>query len=310
MIAELPIHHYNPELTIEWLKANCPVQSGYEKLLKIDRSVIRKPHAEYAISVSLFDRDLDDHSGVAPNDPEHWRTKYYEPLLANISKLDMLNADVCVEVFVDPELYEFAANDITDHRVNFHVMRQPALGAAALFWRLLVPDVMENRECGSVVNLDIDLDWNFYFPILVNHSPVAVVLEQRGKDSLTVCPITGAKKYSPIGAGMFSYRISDVDFCMSEAIARFWNYCNVRLAVTESQTEFNKPLNRHNNGFGNTWNYYGNDERFLAKVFYYRLKRKGALNFLMRQEDMSDPLDAEIADMQFTMEHGGKVIGI
>lgn len=305
---DLPIHYYNPELTIEWLKENCPAQGGYRKLLKIDRSVIRKPHAEYAISLSLFDRDLDDHSGVAPNDPTHWRTRYYESLLLNLSKLDKLEADVCVDVFIDPELSEFVANEITDQRVNFHVMQEPSLGATGTFWRLLIPEVMDNRECNSVVVLDADLNWLHFFPMLSEHLPVAPAFHLRGPDGLTVCSATGAKKFTPIGTGILSFRVSDVDFCMSEAIARFWNYCNVRLAVTEPQTEFNRALNRHNNGFGNTWNFYGSDERFLAKVFYYHLKRKGALNFLTKQEYRSAPLVAELADMQFTREHGSKVI--
>lgn len=308
MRVDLPIHYYNPELTIEWLRGHCLLKSGYTRLLKIDRSIIRKPHSEFVIPLSLFDRDLHDHTGLTRNDPVHWRERYYESLLANISRLDDLQCDVCVEIFIDPELAEFVVSDIQDERVNFHVMAESSVGATGMFWRFMLADIMPGRTCQTAVEMDIDLDWRIFWAMLTNNSPVSLSFYSRGEDALEVCPFTKAEKFTSICAGLFSYRLADVDFNVSEAIARYWYYCNVLLAITEPQNSFNRALNGHSNGFGNTWNFYGNDERFLCKVFYYHLKRKGALNFLTKQEYRSAPLLAELADMQFTREHGSKVI--
>ena len=102
----------------------------------------------------------------------------------------------------------------------------------------------------------------------------------------------------------------DVSFNVAEMVCRYWNYCNNLLSVIEPKNEFNMPFTHHPCGFGNTWNFYGNDERFLCKILYYVLRRKACLHFLMKREDMDNPLEAEKADMEFTRAHGGNVYGI
>lgn len=308
MRTDLPIHHYNPELPLCWLKENCPVSDTYTRLLRIDRSVVRKPDADYVIPVSLFNRNLHDYTGLTKSDYVCWRTKYYGPLLLNISNLSNLGRDVCVDIFVDPELSDMAVSEIKDERVNLHVMSEPSLGATGMFWRFMLADLLGKRKCQNVVQMDIDLDWSTFFGMLSRYLPVAPTLNRRGEDSLTVCKKTKSKKYTSICGGLFSYRLSDVDFNVSEIISRYWYYCNVLLATVEPKTDYNRSHVGGNNGFGNTWNLYGSDERFLCKVLYYTLKRKGALNFLMKEKDRLNLLPAELADINFTQKHGSKII--
>lgn len=310
MRADLPIHYYNPELTPEWLQQHCPVEPWYSRLLEIDYSIIRKPDSDILIPVSLFDSNLHDHTGLTRNDPDHWHQKYYSSLLANIARLGELNGDVAVEMFVDPLLAPMVLDGITDDRVNFHVMKHTAIGATGMFWRFLVSDIVGARRCRAAVEMDIDLDWRDFFPMLTDYFPVSPVFYPRGEKALRVYPGAEPQKYTPVCAGLFSYRMRDVSFNVAEMVCRYWNYCNNLLSVIEPKNEFNMPFTHHPCGFGNTWNFYGNDERFLCKILYYVLRRKACLHFLMKREDMDNPLEAEKADMEFTRSHGGNVYGI
>ena len=299
---DTPIHYYNPELTLEWLRDNCPVEEKYSRLLRIDRSAIRNDTAKTVIGVTLFCRDVNDHTGACKANPDMWEKKYYNSLLKNISKIKDLG-DVAVELFVDPELAG-TVECIDDDRVNVHVMVEPANGFSGGFWRFLVTDVVD-RDCLVVIQ-DIDQNWGDCVPMLQEYAPVAPSFPPRAEGALVECKDTGSSKYTPIGAGMFSYNSSDVDFNMAEVIARYWHYNNMLMHVLEPRTEYNRPMRGHHFGFGNTWNVYGSDERFLAKFMYYYLARKSALNIMLHKGDFYHA--AEQASREFIHEHGGKVI--
>ena len=307
MRKDLPIHYYNSELTLDWLKNNCPVQDCYTRLLEIESSVIKCPDAETVMVASLFDRSLIDHTGQSKN--ENWNQKYYSSLLRNIKDLDKLGGDVCVDVFVDPELKNKVTNDIRSDRVNFHFMKNSSIGATGTFWRYLLSDIIGERKCSATMIIDIDLKWTDYFDLLKSNYPCTLVFYPRGEDALVVCPDTRTKSYTSFSGGMHTYALKAIDFSMRDAIARHWFYVN-NLLYLEPQNEFNRPMIRHQAGFGNTWNSYGNDERFLCKFLYYFLRRNRALNLVMKSADINNPLPAEKADMEFTRSQGCKVIGV
>lgn len=301
MRTDEPIHYYNPELPLEWLIEHCPIEENYSRLLKIGSSEIRNDSAKVSIAVTLFDRNVHDHTGAFKADPKKWKKKYYRPLLKNIDRLSDLG-DVSVDLFVDPELHGMV-QCIDSDRVNIHTMAVPANGFSGAYWRFLVSEVV-NRDC-LIVFQDIDQSWLDCVPMLTEHCPVAPAFPGRNKEALVECKDTGSSKYTPIGAGMFSCQASDLDFCMSALIARYWYYNNMLMHITEPRNEFNRPMRGHHFGFGNTWNVYGSDERFLAKVIYYYLARKGALNIMLQKSDFYH--DAEIASRDFVHKHGGKV---
>lgn len=307
MRTDLPIHYYNPELTLDWLIDNCPLQEWYTRLLEIDHSVVRCPDAETVIAASLFNRSLIDHTGQSKN--ENWNHKYYSSLLRNIEDLDKLGGDVCVDVFVDPELRSRVTNDIKSDRVNFHFMKHSSIGATGMFWRFLLSDIIGQRECSSTMVIDIDLKWTDHFDLLKSNYPCTPVFYSRGEDALVVCTTTRSEKYTSVCGGLHTYPLDVIGFSMREAIARYWFYVN-NLLHLEPQNEFNRPMVHHQCGFGNTWNFYGNDERFLCKFLYYVLKRKRSLNLVMQRVGVENPLPAEKADMEFTKNQGCKVIGV
>lgn len=302
MRTDEPIHYYNPELPLEWLIEHCPVEEKYSRLLKIGSSEIRNDSAKVSIAVTLFDRNVNDHTGACKADQRQWKKKYYRPLLKNIDRLSDLG-DVSVDLFVDPEL-QGMVQCIDSDRVNIHTMAMPSNGFAGGFWRFLVSDVV-NRDC-TLVFQDIDQTWGDCVPMLVEHCPVAPAFPDRHDKALVECETTGSSKYSSIGAGMFSCEAKQLDFSMAEVVARYWHYKTMIMHLVEPKNEFNRPMRGRHFGFGNTWNLYGSDERFLAKVIYYYLARKGALNIMLFKADFYH--DAEIASRDFVHKHGGKVI--
>lgn len=303
-----PIHRYNPELTIEWLESHCIVHDEFLDLLEIDHSIIRNNGAEYVIPVSLYDVNTKSLTGLAKNDGDKFKTRYLAGLIKNVKDLNRLRDDVAVELFVDPSLADLVADDwsLDCDRVNVHVMKRPSLGNTGMYWRLLLPNVLDGRRCERAIQLDVDHVWRDHWGLLKNHFPVAPLFYGRKTDVFDVCGITLAKKYTPISGGAWSYDPKDITFNVSNAVARFWDYCCMTLALIEPKNEYNQPCAGHPNGFGNTWNAYGSDERFLAKVMYYHLARKGALNIAMHEASVYH--EPERANIDFITRHGGKVV--
>ena len=300
-----PIHEYNPELTIEWLIENCPLDHCLTRLMEIDRSIIRCRESKAVITASLFNRNTDDFTGMTRNSEQQFRKRYFASLVNNIQWLE--TTDMSCELFVEPSIADEVMRHITSAKVNMHVMTEDSLAATGMFWRFLSFDFNDEWRPDETILCDIDLEWKHHVPLLREHCPCAPVFYPRTADPFR--QTDECSKYTPIGAGYCSFRRSDFDFSVSEIVPRFLSYQH-HMQHMEPRNIWNGPCGSHVMGFGNQWNMYGTDERFLAKVVYYRLKRRGNVSMIVQREAFDSPHAPEIADMEFTRKHGGNIICI
>ena len=300
-----PIHEYSPELTIEWLTENCPLDHRLTRLMNIDWSVIRCRESKAVITASLFNRNTDDFTGMTRNSEQQFRKRYFASLVNNIQWLE--TTDMSCELFVEPSIADEVMRHITSAKVNMHVMTEDSLAATGMFWRFLSFDFNDEWRPDETILCDIDLEWKHHVPLLREHCPVAPVFYTRTGEPFKQTDECYA--YTPVSCGYSSFIKSDLEFKMSEIIPRFLWY-QYHMQHNEPRTIWNGPTHAHIWGVGNTWNIYGSDERFFAKVVRYYLRRKGRLSMMMKLEGLSEPHPPEQADLDFATSHGNSIIGI
>lgn len=309
-MTELPIQYYCPEVTIEFLQRQCPVRDSFLGIMEVEESRIQKDQAEISIGASLFDKDVNDIVGVASGNALEWRTRYKEGLVRNLDRLAQWDRDACLNLFVEPELSEWVVGLMSRYSfLNVHTMRVPSHGATGTFWRFLVFD--EAFDLGSKMCYSVDLDEDVICGVeqMDKYSPCRSVFCDPVQDRAVLRELD-ARLYTPIRAGLFSARNKDVDFNVPEIVARFFDYQNSWQHIHEPKTEYNRPTVCWPLGFGNTWNRYCSDERFLSKVFYYYISRAGAQDMVCFEDSLTEKDPPLLADSRFTIETGNNVHAI
>jgi len=303
MIITDHIHEYNPELTVDWLLEHCPVDHRFARLMSIDRSIVRCRESSATITASLFNRDTMDPTGMTRTSEPNFRKRYFASLMNNIQWMEA--TDMGCDLFVEPSIADEVMRHVTSAKVNLHVMKENSLAATGMYWRFLAFDMEEEWRPDQVVLCDVDLEWEHHVPFLLEHCPVAPVFYGRSGDPFS--ETDDCSKYTPISCGYSAFEKSSINWKFSEIVPRFFYYqCYKQFYEPRNKWNGPHPLMPH--GFGNTWNLYGSDERFFAKVVYYYLKRQGCLKMLVQRECFDSPHAPEKADMEFTEKFGGKII--
>lgn len=302
-----PIQYYVPEVPLWFLASSCLLENRFHRFLDVDHSLVKKEKADYVISVSLFNKDVGDVTGFLSSECLDWRTKYLDPLKANLRSVGSFDRDFAVELWCEPSCVPLI-KDLVDELdyVNLHVMALESNAATGHFWRFMGFDTERARGAKWTYILDIDMDWAYSLSVMEGREPCSTVFLKRGYSSLVKSEKPLFLKYSPMCAAFVASDPSLHGFFFKEMISRFWYY-QVHIQYThEERTPYNAPFGQMFAGFGNTWNLYHSCERFLGKVFYYAQKRKGALNTIFMPEAFQNPLPPEQADMEFSKQHGNK----
>lgn len=305
----IPIQYYCPEVTLDFLHEHCPVEPGFKQLMEVRSSLIQKQKAQLSIGFSFFKTDPSFPTGTLEPPDEPWREKYFNGLVRSLDLIDRYPEDCAVHLFVDPKVVSEVLPLMSAYAfLNVHVMKHSTNAATGMFWRFLVFDEHYSQGAAMSYVLDVDEDFQRSAHILCGCGPAGVAFYDKDDDYFIDKP-RGAKKYTPLCGAFLASRAEDVEFDIAETVARFWYYQCYWQHQAEPRNEYNTPLGRMPLGFGNTWNLYGSDERFLSKVFYYTQRRKGKLNMVCGKEMLPSPKPAFEADWLFTKANGNQIYG-
>jgi hypothetical protein len=252
------------ELTIDYLKS---LPKLYEKYFNFTPYQI-KHDKRNVISCSLFKSSDYD-----------FENKYLTRFYALLKYIETNFPNHGVMLFTTEELKDY----FKDYDINIYV-NEFNKGLIHTFSRFLAIDYdIDLMMCIDVDEVNMNLHKNFK-----NES--ARILKV-GKYDYYVDDEKTAKKYSSIMAGIFQIKKGDITFKMKDIIPRFL-YHQENNFKNEKQTLYNKPVGEHKKGFGNIPFIYGCDERFLAKVLYFHLVKKGQLvTYISNTNNYENKLD-------------------
>tara|TARA_R110000772_G_scaffold97208_1_gene196364 strand:+ start:602 stop:1468 length:867 start_codon:yes stop_codon:yes gene_type:complete len=224
---------------------------------------------EKVFSLSLFNKDVDQQEGEA-KDNKNFENKYLKSLKKLIPLINKTYYGI--NLFCE-DRYK---NIFNDKNINVYSFRN-SYGALGSLWRFLSVDMVEE----SII-CDIDLDDINIHKLFFNQNESCRSLDQ-GKNNFYVDKEKTSKKYSPIIASHIKLLSSNINFNMKNMILKFLTYQkNNNLSKIERQNIYNKPIGDYRFGFGNNWLNYGIDERFLGKIIYFYLVKKGKLTTIYK----------------------------
>jgi SAM-dependent methyltransferase len=227
-------------------------------------TIHKKNHnKEKVFSLSLFNKDIDQQEGEA-RDNIQFETKYKESLLKLIPLIN--ETGYGINLFTEERYKDLIDNE----NVNVYSFNH-SYGALGMYWRFLSVDLVEE----SII-CDIDLN-NINIHKLFFNIDTSCRLVHHGIHDYYIDVNKTSKKYSSILGSTIKFLKKDFDFNMKNAIINFLTYQKNEDLTKERQNIFNKGVGIHKYGFGNCWLVYGSDERFLAKVIYFYLTKKGKL---------------------------------
>lgn len=187
----------------------------------------------------------------------------FKNLLDNVIRRDDFFNDYGIILFIQESLIEeyYFGNDI-----NYYTIKKNTDFLGSL-WRFMSVDLDYSKN-----NLICDIDiYNLdYHKVFERYNYSCRTIGNIGNDK----GLADLPKYSLIEAGLIKFLKSDFDFNMKDIIKKFLYHQKYNLK-NEKKTLYTNVNGYH--GFGNYYNEYGIDERFLSKVIYPYLIKKGCL---------------------------------
>lgn len=258
---------FENELTIDYLK-NIK-ENDFTEYFEYDEYKINH-NKQKVFSISFFNKKVNQNT---PEDQEHkyWLEKYHNGLLKILPLIKKTGYGVnlfCEERYKDL---------INDPNVNVYTFKH-SVGAIGMYWRFLSVDMVEE----SLI-CDVDLDNISIHKMMIQHDYNCRLLA-KGKNDFYHDNEKISKKYSSILGSTIKFLKKDFDFNFKDIMIKFLNH-QQHYIHSERQNIYNKPTHAWTKGFGNDPLKYGSDERFLAKVIYFYLVKKGRLLTLYKHFD-------------------------
>jgi len=240
-------------------------------------------------SMSLFNQKVDLNE-PQDQDPEYWKTKYFDKLIKLIPKIN--ETGYGINLFVE-ERYKDVFKD--DANINVYTFKH-SVGAIGMFWRFLSIDM-----CEETIICDIDLDEIEIQKMLIKQNNSCRYVAS-GKNDFYVDKEKTAKKYSSMLCSCLKFLKKDFYFNMKEMIIKFLNH-QEDFQFMERQHIYNHKVGHFKQGFGNNPLNYGSDERFMAKFIYFYLVKKGRLMTLYEDHDNYENKE----DIAFCLKNNNKL---
>ena len=262
-------------------------KNDFEKYLTYDKYKINH-NKQKVFSLSLFNQKV-DLNVPQDQDKEYWETKYYNKLLKLIPLINETGYGInlfCEERYKDC---------IDDPNVNVYTFKH-SVGAVGMFWRFLSIDLVE-----ETIIADIDIDnINIHKEMMKRNYCCRYVAS--GKNTFYVDKENTAKKYSSFLCSQLKFLHKDFDFNVKDIMMNFL-YHQEYLQHEERKNIYNHPVGHFKNGFGNNTLNYGCDERFMAKVLYFYLIKRGKV--FTFYEDHNNYENKE--DIDYSLRNGNKL---
>lgn len=277
---------FENELTIDYLRSI--EENDFEKYLTYDEYKINH-NKNKVFSLSLFNQKVDLNQ-PEDQEKEYWQNKYLNKLLKLIPLINQTGYGInlfCEERYKDL---------IDDSNVNVYTFKH-SVGAVGMFWRFLSIDMVD-----ETIIADIDLDnINIHKEMMKHNFNCRYVAS--GKNTFYVDKENTAKKYSSFLCSQLKFLKKDFDFNVKEIMIKYLNHQEYHQDI-ERKNIYNYPVGHFKNGFGNNTLNYGCDERFMAKVIYFYLVKKGKVFTIY--EDRNNYENKE--DIDFTLRNGNKLM--
>ena len=271
----------------------------YDVKKYFEYTIYKKHHNKQKVfALSLFNKNVDQqiNEGLPLQDNINFDTKYKNNLFKLIPLINKTGYGI--NLFCEDRYKDL----INDKNVNVYSFKH-SYAAVGAFWRFLSVDFVEES---IISDIDIDIHGIYHHKKLIKINSSCRFLNSNTND-FYVDPNKTAKKYSPILAGILKLLNKDFDFSMKDAIINFLNYQkNTKNLLNEKQSIYNKSIGLHLYGFGNSWLNYGSDERFLAKVIYFYLVKKGKLTTLYKNHNNIE----NIEDINYCLKYKNKIFSM
>ncbi|MFC1680640.1 hypothetical protein ACFL1S_02450 [Pseudomonadota bacterium] len=267
------------------------------------RQIVNPLVREKAISITLNAPLRHRKLGEDVAAQEVWNHKYRDQLLLNLQEFpDLLDpTEWKVMLFTHPESLDRLDPDLLDtirqlDYAELHFMANASeLLSPATLWRFLP---LSDLTLEQLLILDIDEDWKanidgWYRGSVTCNMPFtrAHHIPRQGFWLNLLNPWTiydgSINNYLPIMASKILARprelgLKDMATIMAAYIVLrqqrvYSGFPSTQLSDNEPITPYNRPYNYAPYGFGNHWNDYCFDERFLAHVVYHHVVARGAL---------------------------------
>ena len=234
----LPVQHYLPELTFEFMMDHCPVLPQFSEIMEIGQEIIQKDKAEQCLSVSLFNRSVSDVTGRTKNTPERFQV-YLDGLREMLAKVSKMEGDYCVNLFLDPELSIHVPAFIRQcPKLNVFVMKHSSSAATGMFWRFLSFEKQWSMGAETVYSVDLDEDIAATLVKLAGHTPCSCVFYGPDQD-LYQSRLLAARYYAPLCGALTALRPVDIELPIADTVARFLYYQTHWQMMVEPRTVYN-----------------------------------------------------------------------
>lgn len=284
--------------------------SDLHSLITVDQSIVnRKFIPKVLVNASFFNKNVDDPEGESLNPNKHvWQEKYLNNLINKLNNWEKKCPSHGLDLYLEPSLYEDIEKYTQNKNfLNIFIMKKESNAATGTFWRFLG----FNKDYGQEISCMIDIDVpriDYHKNILKYKNPARI---SDGfyflRPEMFVNQEKTSKKYSSIVASHISFHPSDIDYNVKDLIVGYWEHAINNMHL-EPKTDYNKAYNLRPYGFGNVWNLYGSDERFLSKTLYYYLTKKGKLNLLVPQKIHELQNYELLEDIKFTLKFNNQII--
>lgn len=296
--------HISPDYLIELSK-----NSNLYPLINVEEYIInRNFKPKVLVNASLFNKNADDfQGGSASLDQDLWRRKYFTGLLNRLNEWEEKCSGHGLDLYLEPSLYKEVESYIKNKNfLNVFIMEKESNAATGAFWRFLG----FNKDYGQEISCMIDIDVpqiDYHKNILKYRKPSRLSDGFCSRSEMFANQEKTSKKYSSIVASHISFYVSDIDYNIKDLIVGYWEHVinNIHL---EPKTDYNKSYNLRPHGFGNIWNLYGSDERFLSKTLYHYLTKKGKLNLLVPMDVLKLNSYELFEDIKFTRKFNNQII--
>ena len=262
----------------------------------LEYETYKKNHNKQKVfSLSLFNNNVNqnenDITSIEPKPNKNFEKKYKNSLIKLIKIIN--KTEYGINLFCDKKYRDL----INDTNVNVYSFEH-SFAAIGMFWRFLSVDLVDE----SII-CDIDLNNIDVHKLFFNINSSCRLLSH-GKNDYYVDNEKTAKKYTTILGSTIKLLKKDFNGLMKDNILKY--LYETKYNFNEIRNIYNEKCGNMENGFGNNIFNYGSDERFLNKIVYPYLVKKGELTTFYKNHNNYE----NIEDLHFCLKYKNKIISM